>query len=166
MALAARVSMAGPSGIRSMPLEQFFAGPERNVRGENVLAPDEVLTTVTLPEPLPGWQGTYLKARERTAGDFPVVSVAVGYALRPEVIRQARLILGGVAPIPWRSAAAEAVLEGQAPTPVLAAQAAEVALVGAQPLPHNAFKCQIAQALVTRAILGVAALLQREPPAG
>lgn len=164
IALGARVSIAGPSGVRSMPLEQFFAGPERHVRGENVLAPDEVLASVTLPEPLPGWQGTYLKARERTAGDFPLVSVAVGYALRNEGIRQARVILGGVAPIPWRSAAAEAVLEGQLPTPALAAHAAEVALMGAQPLPHNAFKRQIAHALVMRAILGVAALLQRETP--
>ena len=100
-----------------MPREQFFAGPERDVRRENVLAVGEILTAVTVPAMPPAWRGTYLKARERTAGDFPLVSVAVGYALRRAVIHQARLVLGGVAPIPWRSPDAESVLEGQSPSP-------------------------------------------------
>ena len=81
MALGAQVSIAGLSGVRTLAAEQFFAGPEQDVRRENVLAADEVLTAVTYQPRRPGWQGTYLKARERTAGDFPVVSVAVGYAL-------------------------------------------------------------------------------------
>jgi xanthine dehydrogenase YagS FAD-binding subunit len=160
IALGAQVSIAGPSGTRDLPLEQFFSGPEQDVRRENVLAGDEVLTAVTLPPVLPEWQGTYLKGRERTAGDFPIVSVAVGYALNAGRIRQARLVLGGVAPIPWRSLAAEAVLEGQIPAPELAARAAAVALANAKPLSHNAFKVQIGQALVERAILAVASSLR------
>jgi xanthine dehydrogenase YagS FAD-binding subunit len=156
MALDARVSLVGPSGERTMPLEQFFAGPERDVRRENVLAADEVLTAVTLPAALPGWQGTYLKARERTAGDFPLVSVAVGYALDAGLMRQTRLVLGAVAPVPRRSPAAEAVLEGQRPSSELAARAAAAAMVGAQPLSHNAFKVEIGRALVERAIMAVA----------
>jgi xanthine dehydrogenase YagS FAD-binding subunit len=162
MALDAQVSIAGPSGARALPLEQFFADPEQDVRRENVLAADEVLTAVTLPAGLPGWQGTYLKARERTAGDFPLVSVAVGYALDADLIRQARLVLGGVAPVPWRSPAAEAVLEGQRPSPALAARAAAAALANAQPLSHNAFKVEIAHVLVERAIMAVASSLQGE----
>jgi xanthine dehydrogenase YagS FAD-binding subunit len=156
MALDARVSLVGPSGERTMPLEQFFAGPERDVRRENVLAADEVLTAVTLPAALPAWRGTYLKARERTAGDFPLVSVAVGYALDAGLMRQTRLVLGGVAPVPWRSPAAEAVLEGQRPSLELAARAAAAAMAGAQPLSHNAFKVEIGRALVERAIMAVA----------
>jgi xanthine dehydrogenase YagS FAD-binding subunit len=117
---------------------------------------------VTVPAALPGWQGTYLKARERTAGDFPVVSVAIGYALDAGLIRQARLVLGGVAPVPWRTPAAEAVLEGQHPSPELAANAAIAALANAQPLSHNAFKVQIGRALVERAIMAVAALRRGE----
>jgi xanthine dehydrogenase YagS FAD-binding subunit len=143
-----------------MPLEQFFASPEQDVQRENVLAADEVLTAVTLPAGPPGWQGTYLKARERTAGDFPLVSVAVGYALDAGRIRQARLVLGGVAPIPWRSLAAEAVLEGQPSEPALATRAATAALANAQPLAHNAYKVEIGHALVARAILAVASLHQ------
>ena len=145
-----------------MPLEQFFAGPEQDVRRENVLAADEVLTAVTLSAALPGWRGTYLKARERTAGDFPIVSVAVGYALDAGLIRQARLVLGGVAPVPWRGSAAEAALEGQRPSPELAARAAAAALAKAQPLSHNAFKVEIGRALVERAIMAVASSLRRE----
>ncbi|HSF32440.1 MAG TPA: FAD binding domain-containing protein [Candidatus Tectomicrobia bacterium] len=156
MALDAQVSIAGPSGVRALPLEQFFAGPERDVRRENVLAAGEVLTAVTVPAALSGWQGTYVKGRERTAGDFPVVSVAVGYALEAGRIRQARLVLGGAAPVPWRSPAAEAVLEGQHPAPEVAARAAAAALANAQPLPHNAFKVEIGRALAERAILAVA----------
>ena len=157
MALGAQVSIAGMAGVRTLPLSQFFAGPEQDVRRENVLAADEVLTAVILPAARPGWQGTYLKARERTAGDFAVVSVAVGYALEAGIIRQARLVLGGVAPVPWHSAVAEAVLEGQHPSPELAANAAAAALAQAQPLPHNAFKVEIGRALVERAIMAVAA---------
>jgi xanthine dehydrogenase YagS FAD-binding subunit len=162
MALGAQVSLAGPSGVRALPLEQFFAGPEQDVRRENVLAADEVLTAVTLPATLPGWQGTYLKARERTAGDFPLVSVAVGYALDAGLIRQARLVLGAVAPVPWRSPAAEAVLEEQRPSPALAGRAAAAGLAGAQPLAHNAFKVEIGRALVERAIMAVASSLRGE----
>jgi xanthine dehydrogenase YagS FAD-binding subunit len=156
MALEAQASVAGPSGVRTLPLARFFAGPEQDVRRENVLAANEVLTAVTLPARLPAWRGTYLKARERTAGDFPVVSVAVGYALDAGLISQAHLVLGGVAPVPWHSPAAEAVLEGQRPSPALADRAAAAALEGAQPLSHNGFKVEIGRALVARAIMAVA----------
>jgi xanthine dehydrogenase YagS FAD-binding subunit len=162
IALGAQVSLAGPSGVRVLPLEQFFAGPEQDVRRENVLASDEVLTAVTLPAARPGWQGTYLKARERTAGDFPLVSVAVGYALDAGRICQACLVLGGVAPVPWRSPAGEAVLEDQRPSPALAARAAAAALASARPLSHNAFKVEIGRALVERAIMAVASSLRGE----
>jgi xanthine dehydrogenase YagS FAD-binding subunit len=162
MALEAQASIAGLSGMRTVPLERFFIGPDQDVRRENVLAADEVLASVTLPAARPGWSGTYLKARERTAGDFPVVSVAVGYSLEAGLIRQARLVLGGVAPIPWRSSAAESVLEGQRPSPELASKAVAAALANAKPLSHNAFKVEIGRAVVERAIMAVAALPREE----
>jgi len=162
LALDAQVSLVGPSGARALPLEEFFTGPEQDVRRENVLAADEVLTAVLLPAARPEWQGTYLKARERTAGDFPVVSVAVGYALDAGLIRQVRLVLGGVAPVPWRSPAAEAVLSDQQPSPALAARAATAAFGEAKPLAHNAFKVEIGHALVERAIMAVASALRGE----
>jgi xanthine dehydrogenase YagS FAD-binding subunit len=158
MALDAQVTLAGSSGERTLPLERFFTGPEREVQRENVLASNEVLTEVIVPEPPEGWRGTYLKARERTAGDFPLVSVAVGYALQEGTIRQARVVLGGVAPIPWPSAVAVAELEGRPLSAELADRTAEAALAEAQPLPHNAFKVEIGRALVARAIMAVGTL--------
>jgi xanthine dehydrogenase YagS FAD-binding subunit len=158
IALGAQVHITGLTGVRTLPIGEFFAGPEQDVRRENVLAADEVLASVLLPTAPQGWQGTYLKARERTAGDFPVVSVAVGYALDAGRIRQARLVLGGVAPVPWRSSEAESVLEGQHLSPELAANAAAAALSTAQPLAYNAFKVEIGRALVERAITAVGAL--------
>ena len=162
IALGAQVFLVSPSGERSMPLQQFVAGPEHDVRRENVLADDEILTAVALPACPLGWQGTYLKARERTAGDFPLVSVAVGYSVVDGRMRHVRLVFGGVAPIPWCSHDAEAVLEGGVPSRELASQATEVALARAHPLAHNAFKLDMARALVPRAILAVAA----QPQAG
>jgi xanthine dehydrogenase YagS FAD-binding subunit len=158
IALGGRVTLTGPAGARTLPLGEFFVGPERDVQRENVLADDEVLTAVTLPPLERSWKGTYLKARERTAGDFPLVSVAVGYAHNTGAIRQARVVLGGVAPIPWCSPQAEAALTGQTPSPELAARAAEAALAVAQPLRHNAFKLDIARALIARAIMAVATM--------
>ena len=155
--LGGHVVLTGAKGDRTLPLEQFFVGPEQDVQHENVLAEDEVLIAVTLPPPVPHWRGTYLKARERTAGDFPLVSVALGYALDNGTIRHVRMALGGVAPVPWRSPQAEAVLEGQTLSPELATRAAEAALAAAQPLSHNAFKVEIGRALITRAILAVGA---------
>jgi xanthine dehydrogenase YagS FAD-binding subunit len=160
IALAAEVTIATLDDARSMPLEQFFSGPEQDVQRENVLQLAEVLTAVTLPAPLPGWQGTYLKARERTAGDFPLVSVAVGFALSGGHIQHPRIVLGGVAPMPWRSTDAESFLLSQTASPQHAAEAADIALAGAQPLAHNGFKLDIARALIARAILTVASSLQ------
>jgi xanthine dehydrogenase YagS FAD-binding subunit len=158
IALGGHVTLTGPAGERTLPLEQFFAGPERDVQRENVLADVEVLTAVTIPPLDLSWKGTYVKARERTAGDFPLVSAAVGYALESGAIQHARVVLGGVAPIPWRSPQAEAVLAGQPPSPELAARAAEAALAAAQPLRHNAYKLDIARALIARAIMTVATM--------
>jgi xanthine dehydrogenase YagS FAD-binding subunit len=161
IALQAEVSLAGPHGTRSLPLQQFFAGPQQDVQRENVLQAGEVLTCVTLPVPPPDWHGTYLKARERTAGDFPVVSVAAGFQLHDNRIHHPRVVLGGVAPTPMHSPQAEAVLQGQPPTPQNAAQAAQAALADAEPLAHNGFKLEIASALIARAIMTVATALQK-----
>jgi xanthine dehydrogenase YagS FAD-binding subunit len=152
IAMGGRVWLEGPSEQRSMLLESFFAGPDQDVRRENVLALGEVITAVTVPALAEDWKGAFLKARERTAGDFPLVSVAVGFALRQGVMQEARVVLGGVAPVPWRSLAAEAVLEGQPPSEDVSERAAAAAFAAAQPLSHNDYKVEIGRALVARAI--------------
>jgi xanthine dehydrogenase YagS FAD-binding subunit len=157
VALDASVRILGPAGARWLPLAEFFVGPERDPLRESVLAADEIVSEVRILAPPAGWRGTYVKARERTAGDFPMVSVAAGFALEGGAARHARIVLGAVAPVPWRAPAAEAVLEGQPVTPERAAQAAEAALAGAQPMSGNAYKLDVARALIARTILTLAA---------
>lgn len=157
IALDAEVELVGPRGARRLPLADFFVGPERDLLRENVLADDEIVRSVHAPAPPPGWRGTYSKARERTAGDFPMVSAAVGFALDGGRARHVRIVLGAVAPIPWRVPAAEALLEGQPVTPERAARAAEAALAGARPLSGNAYKLDLARATLTRCLMAMAA---------
>ncbi len=156
IALGAWVTIAGPSGSRELPLTSFFTTPNVDPTRENVLEAGEVLTAVTLPVMPSGWRGAYSKSRERTAGDFPIVSLALGYEMRDGRMTNARLVLGGVAPTPLRSLDAEAALEGQAPSAAVASAAAEAALTGATPLTHNAFKLDLARALITRAVTRLA----------
>ncbi len=157
IALGASVEVFGPRGARWLPLDQFFVGPEQDLLRENVLGDGEIVRAVRMPTPPAGWHGTYLKARERSAGDFPMVSVAAGFAVEDGRARHVRIVLGAVAPVPWRVLAAEAVLEGQAVTPERAAEVAERALAGAQPMSGNAYKLDVGRALIARALLAVAA---------
>ncbi len=157
IALDALVETAGVSGRRELPLESFFVGPDRDPARENVLEPGEVLTSVRLRQAPEGWQGTYSKSRTRNAGDFALASLALGYALVDGRISGTRVVLGGVAPTPRRSTAAETVLEGEEPSEAVAARAAEAALEGAAPLAHNTFKLELLRALVSRAVMRLGA---------
>jgi xanthine dehydrogenase YagS FAD-binding subunit len=156
IALDATVAIEGADGRREVPLESFFTGPGVDPTRENVLGRGEVLTSVFVPDMPAGWHGIYSKSRERTAGDFPIVSLALGYELVEGRMTHVRVVLGGVAPTPLRSAAAEDVLEGQSPTEALAAAAADAALAGATPLEHNAFKLDLARPLITRGVMRLA----------
>jgi xanthine dehydrogenase YagS FAD-binding subunit len=157
IALGAIAQIEGAGGPREVPLEQFFTGPELDVTLETCLEPGELLTGVVVPEASAAWRGIYTKGRERTAGDFAVVSVAAGFELRDGVMRDCRVVLGSVAPTPVRSGAAETLLEGQEPSQDVAKTGAEAAFAGAQPLSHNAYKAELARVLLERAILRVAA---------
>ena len=129
---------------------------ETNTSSETILAPDEVITHLVLPPIAAGWRGLYTKARERTAGDFPIVSAAIGYDVADGRMTGVRIVLGGVAPTPLQMTAAEAVLEGQTPSEELAKRAADMALAGATPLDHNAFKVDLAHALIWRSVMRLA----------
>jgi xanthine dehydrogenase YagS FAD-binding subunit len=156
IALGAEVVIEGATGPRRMPIASFFIGPGVDPTRETVLTGDEVITHVILPAMPEGWRGLYTKTRERTAGDFPIVAGAVGYALADGRMSGVRIILGGVAPTPLRMTEAEAVLEGQAPSEELAKRAADVALSGATPLTHNGFKVDLAHALIWRGVMRLA----------
>jgi xanthine dehydrogenase YagS FAD-binding subunit len=152
LALDARVRLQGKGGERVLPLSAFFSLPTADRRHETVIERDELLLSVPLP-PLPeGTCNIYLKAMDRKVWAFAVVAVAAAVCLDGRRIAEARLVLGGVAPIPWRASAAERRLIGAEVNDDLFARAAEAALSGAEPLRHNAYKVSLAKTLIRRAL--------------
>jgi xanthine dehydrogenase YagS FAD-binding subunit len=154
VAFGASVKLVGPSGERTIELEKFFTLPGADPTRENVLNPGEVLVEVTIPAPAPGARSAYLEAREKQSFDWPLVSVAaVVVSDSSHQVRDVRVVMGSVAPIPWRSHEAEAALRGNRLDAGAAAHAAEAALKPASPMSDNAYKVPIAKVLVRRAIL-------------
>ena len=102
ISLQAQATITGPDGSRTLPLEEFFVGPDRNILAETVLQPGEFLTIVSVPKTSSHHRSIYLKARERQAQDFALASVALAVELDAGVVRNARITLGGVAPVPFR----------------------------------------------------------------
>ncbi len=154
VALGASVSVAGSTGKRVIQLEKFFTLPaEGNLRRENVLKNDEIITDIHVPASRFAAHSTYLKFKERESMDFALVSVAAAVAMGPnKTIAGARLVLGGVAPIPWRVPKAESFLVGKTMNNDVLTNAARIALAGAEPLEKNGYKIPLAQALVRRAL--------------
>ena len=156
VALDAEFHVSGPSGDRVIPAGQFFQLPRVNAARENVLAADDVLFAVTFPAARPGVRSTYHKVLDREAWTHAVVSVAVVLEMDKQICRSARIVLGGVAPIPWRVPKVEAMLAGQRITPELAAKAGEAAIDGARPLAKNKYKLPLTKNVVKRTLLSLA----------
>ena len=156
MALDAKFRIVGPSGERTLAAADFFILPKQNAARENVLADDEVLAGIELPAQRPGTRSTYHKILDREAWTHAVVSAAVVLEMDKDVCRSARIVLGGVAPMPWHVPAAERVLNGQRITPELAAKAGEAAIAGATPLRKNAYKVPLTKKVVERTVLTLA----------
>ena len=159
VALDAEFRIVGPGGERRVPAADFFALPRRDPAHENILADNEVLASVQLPAPRAGTRSAYHKGMDREAWTHAVVSAAVVLEMEQDVCRGARIVLGGVAPIPWRVPDAEKLLAGQRITPELAARAGEAAVAGARPLSKNAYKVPMARAIVERTVLQVGSRL-------
>jgi len=156
LALDAQVQLRGRGGVRMMPLAQFFSLPREHRRNETEIGRDELLLSVLLP-PLPADTNTvYLKAMDRQAWAFALVAVAAVVRLDGRRVADARIVLGGVAPIPWRASAAEGELLGAEVSAELFGRAAEAALSGAEPLRHNGYKVALAKALIRRALSSLA----------
>ncbi len=119
VAYGASFVLDGPKGPRTVPAAEFFVLPAQDPTRENVLQPGELLVEVKVPAAR-GWKSAYYEVRERQAFDWPLVSAAIAIKAEGGVVKDARVVLGQVAPVPWRSAAAEKALVGK---PVGAASA-------------------------------------------
>ena len=155
VALDAKITIRGPEGGRTIPLSDFFVLPEERLSHETVLKSDEIVTEVTVPHPRK-MRSTYLKFKEKESMDWALSAVAAAIQIEGGVCRSVRIVLGGVAPVPWRVQEAEAALVGRAVTPPVLEHVAEVALRGAEPLSHNAYKIPLTKTLIRRAIQAVA----------
>jgi xanthine dehydrogenase YagS FAD-binding subunit len=129
--------------------------PSKNPEAENQLAPDEVLTEIRVP-PAAGFKSAYEAIRERAAFDWPLVSAAVAVKAEGGTVKEARVVLGAVAPIPWRSTRAEQALVGKALDEGAVAAAARAAIVGAAPLSDNGYKVGLVQTLLRRTLQSLA----------
>jgi xanthine dehydrogenase YagS FAD-binding subunit len=152
VALGATFRVVGPGGERTVPASEFFALPRQNPAKENVLADDEVLASVQLPATRSGVRSTYRKVMDREAWTHALVSAAVVLEMQNDVCRSARIVLGGVAPIPWRLTEVEKLLAGQRITDSLLQKAGDAAVAGARPLSQNAYKVPLTRNLVRRTI--------------
>ena len=155
VALDAQFHITGPSGERVVPASEFFQLPRVDAARENILGKDEILTAIQLPAARPGVRGTYHKVLDREAWTHAVVSAAIVLEMDQQICRSARIVLGGVAPIPWRLPKVEAMLVGQRITPELAAKAGEAAIEGAHPLAKNKYKVPLTKAVVKRTLLSL-----------
>jgi xanthine dehydrogenase YagS FAD-binding subunit len=157
VALGATFRISGVDGDRTVPAAGFFTLPRQNAAAENLLADDEILTAVQVPAPKPGVRSTFKKLMDREAWTHAVVSVAAVLEMDGDRVRGARVVLGGVAPIPWPLPAVDALLGGEQLTPALLEQAGELAIAGARPLSQNKYKVPLTRNLVRRTIAELAA---------
>ncbi len=153
VALGAQIKIVGPKGEKTVPLEKFFVLPSVDFRRENILTPGEIVSEIFVPLPKPGSKGFHHKMRERLAWDHAIVAVDTIVESSGGIVRDARVVMGGVAPIPWRASKAEAFLRGKKLDDAIAKEAGELALEGAKPLKDNVYKVKMAQDLIRRALL-------------
>ena len=151
IAYGGRLRVAGPAGAREIDAGEFYQMPNVNLYGETVLQPNEIVTHVILPPP--GQRSASYEVRFKQSHDWPLALASVNLTMEGETVRAARVVLGAVAPVPWRVPAAEQALVGKIVTDAVAAAAAAAALAGAKALSGNAYKIQIARTAVKRAIV-------------
>jgi xanthine dehydrogenase YagS FAD-binding subunit len=152
-ALGAELTITGSSGSKSVKIEDFFVGPKQSVEKENILLSNEIITAIQLPPLSTGVRSSYRKIRARAAWDFALVSVAAVLQFEGNMVRAARIALGGVAAYPWRIEKAEKMVEGKKLDAAVAAEAAGAAVDGALPLRDNGYKLEMVKGTVEESLL-------------
>jgi len=158
IALDASVEVLGPSGALTIPFAQLHREPGDTPHLETRLAPGALITALIVPGGPWTRRSLYLKIRDRQSFDFALTSTAVALHLADGVVQQARIALGGVATVPWRSPDAEAVLIGKPLDRNQAYEAARAAFAPAMPRDGNRFKVELGKRTLARALLSAAAM--------
>jgi len=156
VALGANIDIAGPKGSRSISLEQFYTIPQKLGEREHDLAPNEMVIRMKLPPPAAGSSTAYYEVRQKHGFDWPVATATVSFQKKSNNVTAASVVLGHVAPVPWRSKEAEAALIGKVIDDQVATDASNEALQPARNLGQNGYKIQVARVALKRAILAAA----------
>jgi xanthine dehydrogenase YagS FAD-binding subunit len=152
LALGASTDIAGPSGSREVSFDEYFVGPREDVLRENILQHNEMMVDVKVPAPAAGTKMAWIKLKDRQVYDFALTSVAVSAVIEDGVWQDGRIVLGGVAPVPWRATVVEQALVGKDVQATIRS-AAGLIRNEARPLSNNAYKVDIAVGLAERAVL-------------
>ena len=155
VAYGASFVLDGPKGPRTVPAGDFFVLPAKDPTRENVLQAGEVLLEIRVPA-TKGWKSAYYEVRERAAFDWPLAATAIAVKVEGGIVRDARVVLGQVATIPWRAAAAEKALVGQTLGAASAEAAGKAAVEGAEPMSDNGYKVDLVTTLVRRTVASLA----------
>ena len=151
IALDGRLEIVGPSGQRSLPVEELFLDFYTTS-----LAEDEIITQVVLPSPRPRSGIDYIRFASSSVVDKPSAGVAVRLTLDKEAVQIARIVLGCVGPTPVRARKAEALITSKKLTPELIAEAGSVASQECSPTSDlrgsEQYKRAIVRTLVKRAL--------------
>jgi xanthine dehydrogenase YagS FAD-binding subunit len=156
ISLGAGVTIGSAKGDKVVPLDAFYALPDVDVRRENRLEKGQFLKDVRVPAPKAGRKASYVKLKERGTWDFALVSAAVAGVVKAGVFEEIKVVMGGVAPVPWRLEKAEDVLRGKPVSEALVRQAADAVLQDASPLRENGFKTDLVFAALKEAVLAAA----------
>lgn len=146
-ALEAKIKTMSPRGERVISIDKFYTNLG------NVLEPDEIITGIHLPRAIPPVKQRYLKFRLRKTIDFATASVAVAAMLDNNIVRDVKIVVGGVSPMPYEAVKAEKVLKGERLTERVVEMAARASVSDAMPLRKNGYKVPVVTALVKRALL-------------
>jgi xanthine dehydrogenase YagS FAD-binding subunit len=152
IALGATVTLHGPRGTRRIEVEKLFVTPTRVGQREHDIQPNEILTEIRVPYRAGVRTATY-EVRQKEALDWPLAAAAVALRVEGGVIRDPRVVLGQVAPVPWASPEADRALSGKRPSEDVADAAGRAAVAKATPLSKNGYKVQLARIAVKRAVL-------------
>ena len=150
----ASVRITGPKGSRTVSVEKFHVLPRTDVRRETVLGPGEIVTEIVLP-PARGLRSSYRKVRARASWDFALAGIALALRFKDGVVADARAVLSGAAPAPWRSREIEAAITGKKLDADVITKAAEAAMKNAQPLKENEYKVPLFRGMIEEELAAI-----------
>lgn len=153
IALGGEIRIEGPKGARNVAAADFFVIPQKQGEREHAIAPNEIVTEITIPAASRGMRNALYEVRPKEGLDWPITTAAVALRMRGDTVESARIVLGHVAPKPWPAEDAAKWLAGKTINEENAAKAADAAVQGATPLSRNAYKVQLARVSVKRALL-------------